>query len=283
MSAFPVRLSKWFKNKKQVFQNILQDRGNKVVYESEDVVKVYASQCELKKPEETILNEIRHQLPNMRMLDIGVGGGRTTIHFAHLAKEYTGIDYSHEMVKICCQRFKEAPKNISFVTVDARNLESFRDSQFDFVLFSFNGIDYVNHEDRMRIFEEIHRVLKKGGYFCFSTHNLNYASTQCSIHLTRHPTRLAKEVTRLILMRLINRKVWRTLRKTEKNQLHLNIKTGAHDFRLATYFITPKEQLKQLGYNKFNTVKTYSMYDGEEMEAPTNALDPELYFFATAE
>jgi ubiquinone/menaquinone biosynthesis C-methylase UbiE len=34
----------------------------------------------------------------MKMLDIGVGDGRTTMHFAQAAEEYWAIDYSQVMI-----------------------------------------------------------------------------------------------------------------------------------------------------------------------------------------
>ena len=49
----------------------------------------------LQPPErQTILRIMRPRLSAMRMLDVGVGGGRTTVHFADLVQEYAGVDYS---------------------------------------------------------------------------------------------------------------------------------------------------------------------------------------------
>ena len=141
--------------------------SNRDTYESEDVVKTYARHFYLKKPEETILNNLRSGLPNMRMLDIGIGAGRTTHYFAHLTKEYVGIDYSENMIKMCRGKFPNHPKKISFEVCDARSLKFFEDRYFDFVLFSLNGLDYSNHEDRLRALREIRRSTKKGGVLLF--------------------------------------------------------------------------------------------------------------------
>jgi ubiquinone/menaquinone biosynthesis C-methylase UbiE len=43
----------------------------------------------------------------MKMLDIGVGRGRTTMHFAQAAEEYWAIDYSEEMIAACRERFRD--------------------------------------------------------------------------------------------------------------------------------------------------------------------------------
>ncbi len=189
-----------------VTQNIITAENNKIVYESEDVTRFYAEQSDLQKPETTILKELRNKLPKMSMLDIGVGAGRTTTHFAFLAKEYLGIDYSSQMVNACIKKFQGSPKKISFLTADARTMKSFKNNSFDFILFSFNGIDYMDHEDRMATLREIRRLIKPGGYFCFSTHNLNFLSNKCSIQLSKHPSILASSTYKLLQMRLLNEK-----------------------------------------------------------------------------
>ncbi len=64
--------------------------SNKDTYEEEDVVRSYSERKELQKPEVTILRDLRDKLKNMKMLDIGVGGGRTTYHFAKVSKGICG-------------------------------------------------------------------------------------------------------------------------------------------------------------------------------------------------
>ena len=84
-------------------------------WDSEDTVRKYYVMCHLHKPEETVLNELRAKLPKMRMLDIGVGAGRTTHHFASLTKkEYVGVDISKNMIKACRRKFRNYPQKISF-------------------------------------------------------------------------------------------------------------------------------------------------------------------------
>lgn len=144
-------------------------------WESEDIVKTYCVKRHLQKPEETVLDKLRAKLPKMRMLDIGVGAGCITYHFAPLVREYVGVDYSENMIRACRLKFKNSSKKISFRVADAKDLSFFGDNYFDLSLFSFNGIDYMGHDDRLRTLCEIYRITKNGGYFCFSTHNLNCA------------------------------------------------------------------------------------------------------------
>ena len=102
------------------------------------------------------------------ILDLGVGGGRTTPYLANRASRYVGVDYAGAMVKACRAKFP----HLEFVVADAANLTAFPNASFDVVVFAFNGIDYVlPDEARRRCFEHVHRILKHGGVFIFSSHN----------------------------------------------------------------------------------------------------------------
>jgi ubiquinone/menaquinone biosynthesis C-methylase UbiE len=266
----------------QIFtQNIITSSNNKIVYESDDVLRYYVAQNNLQKPETTILEELRNKLPNMSMLDVGVGAGRTTVHFAPLVKEYLGIDYSGRMINACLEKFQDSPEKISFLTSDARTMKDFKNNSFDFVLFSFNGIDYMDHEDRIGTLLDIRRLIKDGGYFCFSTHNLNYLLKKCSIHLSKHPSILAKRAFQLMQMRLLNTKdAWKTIRAPSQYPRHSMVNDGAHNFQLKTYYITPVEQLKQLKELGFIGTKMYGLDYGMEIKNPSTTIDHWVYYLS---
>lgn len=114
----------------------------------------------------------------MKMLDIGVGGGRTTVHFAPLVRQYVGVDYAANMVEACEERFPDREDHISFGEADARYMNQFPAGTFNFIILSYNGIDNIAHDDRLLALKEINRVGKSGGVFAFSTHNLR-ACTRC--------------------------------------------------------------------------------------------------------
>jgi ubiquinone/menaquinone biosynthesis C-methylase UbiE len=277
---------------KEVFQQIVTPKiitangsnpcNNETVYKSKDVVGSYVAKSDLYKPEVTVLNELRNKLPQMSMLDIGVGAGRTTTHFAYLVKEYVGLDCSNKMINACLEKFKNNRQKFSFLTADARNLKLFKSSSFDFVLFSFNGIDFMNHEERLKILGEIRRLIKPGGYFCFSTHNLNSLIEQCSIRLSKHPTLLALRIRQLLQMRLLNKKeIWRILRNPSRNQEYLRVNIIANpEGRVNLYYIALVEQLKQLSELGFSDTKIYGLGDGNEIRNPTRAIDSWLYFLS---
>ena len=280
LAGVPLQIPFSLKQIKEVVQQIVTRKistanGNKVVYESEDVVGFYMMESDLQEPEATVLNELRNRLPNMSMLDIGVGAGRTTTHFACLAREYLGIDYSNKMINACLEKFQNNPQ-ISFLNADARNMKLFKDSSFDFVLFSYNGIDYVDHVERIAILREIRRLIRPEGYFCFSTHNLNFLVKQCSVQLSTQPFLPIL----LLQMRLLNKRaVWKIIRNPSRNQQHLMVNDGTHDFRLKTYYITPVEQLKQLVELGYSNTKMYSL-DGREIKNPNRTMDCWVYFLS---
>lgn len=264
--------------KKIITQKNITANNDKIVYESEDVVEFYAEQHDLQEPEAAVLNELRSKLATMSMLDIGVGAGRTTLHFAVLAKKYLGIDYSTEMINACLKKFQSSPK-ISFLASDARTLKRFKASSFDFVLFSFNGIDHMNHEERIETLREIRRIIRHGGYFCFSTHNLNFLLNNCSIKLSKHPTIFVSRIFNLLQMRLLKRiDVWKTIRSSHRSQQYIMVKDEAHNFRIRTYYTTPIEQLKQLSRFGYSDTKIYSLTNGHEIKDPSADIDHWVYF-----
>jgi SAM-dependent methyltransferase len=101
------------------------------------------------------------------ILDLGVGGGRTTPYLAKRASRYVGVDYAPAMVKICEAKFP----GLEFKVGDAANLSIFPDASFDVVVFAFNGIDVLPERSRQSCFAHVHRVLKADGVFIFSSHN----------------------------------------------------------------------------------------------------------------
>ncbi len=104
----------------------------------------------------------------LRVLDLGVGTGRTYPALSERSATYIGVDYSEEMVKAARQRFPDG----CFVVGDAVDLSEFETGSFDVVVFSYNGLDYLHpFVKRSTALDEIHRVLAAGGTAILSTHN----------------------------------------------------------------------------------------------------------------
>ena len=250
--------------------------SNQTVWKSSHAVNQY-QRIYLDKPEATIFNELKPRLPHIQMLDIGVGGGRTTHFFAPLTKEYIGIDYSDAMIESCNSKYKDLP-NASFYVCDARDMARFPDESFDFVLFSYNGIDCVGSEDRLKILREMRRVCKSGGLICFSTHNLQSLPILFSFHFSPNPLKLYFAIRRYILLRYYNPN-WKKYLYVDKCECI----DPALDFQLTVVYITPKKQIQQLVDLGFKNIKIYSLFDGLEISSPLRLdelTDPWLYYLA---
>lgn len=246
--------------------------SQKGLYNSKKIYSDYAQRNYLEKPEIAILDELFYQLASMDMLDMGVGGGRTTSYFAPIAKSYIGADYASQMVKVCREKFKDKYK---FIESDVRSMNEFEDNSFDFVLFSFNGIDSFGHQDRLKALKEIRRVLKNNGYFCFSSHNLNWKNLQnlFSFKLNdynnknmfeiKNPVKrqiyLFKTKYRAFRLALLNKSfkmadLIARLREKDYGHIYDNSLNG----KAKIYYISYQEQLRQLERAGFIEIFSYS-------------------------
>lgn len=140
--------------------------ANLQVYRDPEVVSHYAALNYL-TPCELLLFDT-YIRPGMEILDIGVGGGRTTSCLADKASRYVGVDYSEEMVRACRDKFS----TLEFDVADASDLSGFPDASFDAIVIAFNGLDYLFPNDRRgQCLRECARVLRTGGVLIFSSHN----------------------------------------------------------------------------------------------------------------
>jgi SAM-dependent methyltransferase len=182
------------------------------------------------------------------MLDLGVGAGRTA-YFAAVARSYVGLDYSPRMVARSRERIGESPE-VRFLEGDARDLSMFDAASFDVVLFSFNGIDAVDHDDRQRILREVRRVLRCDGVFYFSSHSLS-AFNVSSFHLppvsVRRPLtwtyRSGRALVKWWRLRTIHR---RTPFEDFRQRGWAKLVDGTHGFRFQNYYVMPAAQAGQL-------------------------------------
>lgn len=192
---------------------------------------------------------------SLRVLDLGVGAGRTVVPLMDFASSYVGVDYVKEMVDRCRERFP----SVRFERMDARSLTAFRDGEFDIVFFSCNGIAMVNHEGRLAILGEVRRVLAPDGWFVFSTPNRSSWQYAARFRLpefesSANPVKLAVRVAKylgLIAYRAFNR--LRYIRHEERQQDYAIINDVCHHYQTMLYFISIDAQRRQLeaaGFDK---------------------------------
>ncbi len=248
-------------------------KENAKTFSACDVVRFYAGASELQKAECTILEQMREGLAGARMLDIGVGGGRTTPHFAPAVREYVGVDYAPEMIDACRKRFADDPWR--FDVADVRALKAFTDREFDFVLFSFNGIDYIDHDDRLRALDEVRRVLRPGAPFVFSSHNMGtlgrlFAFEPCGVLAA------VEGALKWARLRLNNPKL-----DELKARPWAIVNDGSYRFRGRTYYVRPDEQVRQLEAAGFVDIELYTLEAGLRADESACAASADSWLYYT--
>lgn len=224
---------------------------NKKNYENKNIVSSYVNMT-LQNPEVIILVKHSEKIIGKHVLDIGCGSGRTTAILKNLSSGYIGLDYSLEMVESCRKSFE----NVCFVHGDVRDMSVFKDGEFDYVMFSFNGLDSINHESRLKGLREIHRVLKQDGLFVFSSHNRNhrYAISRPKIKLSTTPCKQVeyfKEFVKSSINHL------RNMNHQKFEDEYAIINDVAHNYAMLTYYIDKENQISQLKDVGFETIEMY--------------------------
>ena len=219
------------------------DSLNKIYYERPNVVQECLHNHLWLWPEEKmIFKRYETYISGKRVLDIGCGAGRITLALKALTQDYIGIDYSAEMIKACKEKFEST----KFIHGDASDMTVFSDESFDFAFFTFNGIDCMSNEKRVKILIEVYRVLKCDGVFAFSSHNLDD---------TRHVT--AYDMFDINILNNIRN--IRSYLKVRKHQVRAKTYAILSDplagYGHLTYFIRKSDQVMQLKHSGFSDIE----------------------------
>ncbi|MGA3332613.1 MAG: class I SAM-dependent methyltransferase [Terracidiphilus sp.] len=102
------------------------------------------------------------------VLDLACGAGRTTLLLHEMGMVVRGVDRSEVLIEVAKRRLPYLDLQIgSYDHIDEG------DGSFSHVLVAFNGIDYAFPlAQRVKALRECARVLKPGGTFIYSSHNL---------------------------------------------------------------------------------------------------------------
>lgn len=246
---------------------------NLALYSRKSIADHYAQLEKLFPAESAIFDRVRTHCYGLPILDLGVGAGRTTPHLLQLSADYLGIDYSAQMVAQCRRRFP----GVHFEQADARRLDAYPAGHFAFILFSFNGLDYVPHTDRLVILRQVWRLLAKGGLFAFSTHNRrvrHISPFDVGRFLTINPLKIINRVGHYVCG--IAR--YHRLRRYVREELDYAIRVdGAFNYSIVTYYINIVNQVRQLQTVGFDTLALFNA-EGNEILANSNDASPWVYY-----
>ena len=216
----------------------------KAIFDSGAVVESYDPSVGLTVAEEHLIAQWVRD--GARVLDLGVGTGRTFPALAKLASTYVGLDIAPQMVFAA----RTAHPVGSFLVADAVHLPV-ATASFDVVVFSYNGLDYLHPEPTRRLaVDEMRRVLRPGGTLILSSHN-------------------ARAIARLAPAGWLRRRGWKqgaiALAATARSTRHLlpsAVFWRGHGYRvdrlkpLLTYFTSPDRLVAELRRAGFDVVET---------------------------
>ncbi len=215
------------------------------------------------------------------VLDLGVGGGRTTGLLAGRARSYVGVDASLQMLDRARRRFP----GVDLREGDAADLRGHPDAAYDLVVFSFNGLDALDHGERGAALAAMARVTRPGGRVLFSSLNLDgvsfderpwrvaggLLSPRFRYHLAdaaRHPSTVVRSV----------QNYRRTRQEVEDGQGWSRRPLRAHEFRFVVHFATMEETVAEAAEAGLEVVAAYAD-DGAEVAPSTAHTDADYVHF----
>ena len=248
-------------------------KANESLWRSTGLVRHYANRT-LRPVETVVLVRWRDELRG-RVLELGCGAGRLTGYLGEIAERAEGLDMSEEMLEAGRSDYPA----VTFSQGDVRDLSRYDDGSWDAVWGSYNLPDLFDHDERLRMFGEVHRVLAGDGLFIFSSHNLAAEHTrQKPTDLrTSDPLRLAVDLARMPRRVRNSRRVRRSERREGTYALLNDI---SHDFRGLHYYIARDEQERQLREHGFELLECLDL-DGRPVAAGSAAVhSQELHYVA---
>ncbi len=233
----------------------------------------------LLKPERLLLARIRGR--QIRMLDLGVGSGRTAYTFAPLCTEYIGVESDGEQIEASRKLVGESP-SVSFAEGGARDLSAWAGARFDVVLYSLNGLDTIEPEGRRKALGQIRSVIADDGIFCFSSHNLEAFpfSPSWPDALPHRPLRWAWRIGRHVPYNLRLQKINRDHDAGElRARGWAELVDGTRGFDAANYYVLPEIAERQLQAAGFRLEAAYDLNGGLiDLHAPPR--DAFIHYFA---
>ncbi len=124
-----------------------------------------------------------------RLIDLGCGAGRHSIHFAQRGFSVTAVDLSRSMLHVVGKKAGEAGVDLLRIQANLCQLQCVPDQCFDYAISMFSTLGMIRgRASRRRAIEEASRILRPGGRIALHVHNLwlNLRDPQGRRWLLRH-------------------------------------------------------------------------------------------------
>jgi SAM-dependent methyltransferase len=254
---------------------------NRPAWNSGSVAATYAKSSSLMPAELAVFAEAWDKIRDARVLDIGVGGGRTLPYLRGPARHYIAVDYSQAMVEACRGRYPEADVRLG----DACDLASIADASVDFAFFSYNSIDCIAAEKRAEVYGAARRVLAPGGLFGFSSHNVRClrrvpsAFSLPEIEWTAQPLKMGVRLLRAGAETVRSYQNHKRLAAGERRgDGYAIVNDGAHEFSMLFVYADPTWQVGELLRAGFEDVRVFDQR-GRQV-APSVVADEWVHYLA---
>ena len=123
------------------------------------------------KQEFNLINQNNNFLKNLKILDIGCGGGLISEPLARLGGEVTGIDASEKNIKVAKLHSKKNNLNINYLNKSPEQLNN--SEKFDIIL----NLEVVEHVENVDLYiKSCSNLLKKNGIMFTATLNRTIVS-----------------------------------------------------------------------------------------------------------
>ena len=117
------------------------------------------------------IDDKSYPLKNLKLLDIGCGGGLMSEPMSRLGAEVTGIDASLKNIKVAELHSKQSNLKINYINTSPENLNN--REKFDVIL----NLEIVEHVENVDLyFQSCAKLLKKNGIMFTATLNRTFIS-----------------------------------------------------------------------------------------------------------